>query len=425
MRCTTVTNSSIEIGWLFRAIRAHAKLIRHYDGALPGWRHATTMAMTTAVFVGDGSLLIQCAGAYLEAGHQIRVIASENEAILEWARARSVPAVHLDAHANVAIPDVPFDYLFSVANLRVLPPELIARARKLAVNFHDAPLPRYAGLNATSWALMAQERTHGVTWHEMTAAVDAGRIVRQASFEIAPDDTAFSLNARCYEAGLATFVAILQDLARDELALTPQQGSRSYFGRDRRPESLATLDWSHPAAQLAALVRALDFGAYPNPLALAKVNLGRGVLTVRTARVMEGGSRTAPGTVIAVDGDQMRVATGQGDLMLGGCIAPDGLALAQAVAPGTVLPELDGAQAQMLAARTPQIARGEAHWMRAMAAARAVTLPYPSGHGNAAAPAQRPPRRVPLSIPADGATTIAAFFAWLSALTGQECVSAL
>ena len=259
----------------------------------------------------------------------------------------------------------------------------------------------------------------------MTAAVDAGRIVRQASFEIAPDETAFSLNARCYEAGLATFVAIVQDLARDDLALTPQQGSRSYFGRDRRPESLATLDWSHPAAQLAALVRALDFGAYPNPLALAKVSLGRGMLTVRTARVMEGATRAAPGTVIAVDGDQMRVATGQGDLMLGGCIAADGLALAQAVAPGTVLPELDGAQAQTLAARTPQIARGEAHWMRAMAAAQAVTLPYPSGHGDAAAPAQRPPRRVPLSIPADGATTVAAFFAWLSALTGQECVSAL
>ncbi len=65
----------------------------------------------------------------------------------------------------------------------------------------------------------------------MTAAIDAGRIVRQASFAIAPDETAFSLNARCYEAGLATFVAIVQDLARDELALTPQQGSRSYFGR--------------------------------------------------------------------------------------------------------------------------------------------------------------------------------------------------
>ncbi len=143
--------------------------------------------------------------------------------------------------------DVPgFDYLFSVANLRMLPPAVLARARKLAINFHDALLPRYAGLNATCWALMAQERSHGVTWHEMTARADAGRIVRQASFEMSPQETALSLNAKCYEAGLASFTALAQDLARGELALAEQQGERQYFGRHRRPPALGTLDFTRP-----------------------------------------------------------------------------------------------------------------------------------------------------------------------------------
>lgn len=383
------------------------------------------MAKTTAVFVGDGSLLIQCAGVYLEAGHEIGAIASGNEAILEWAHRRSLVAVYLDADANIQIPQVSFDFLFSVANLRVLPQQLIARARKLAVNFHDAPLPRYAGLNATSWALMAGVRSHGVTWHEMTSAVDGGRIVCQSTFEIAPDETAFSLNARCYEAGLATFAAIVDDLSRGDLLLTAQHGSRSYFGRDRRPEALATLDWSRPAAQLAQLVRALDFGAYPNPLARAKVNLGDAVLLVGTAQVLAGGSLAAPGTLLAAEGDSVRLATAQGDLLLGGCFAPDDPALIQGLTPGTVLPALDAAQAQALAARMPQIARGELHWIRELAGVHPVALPYPSSHGASAGAAQGPIHRVPLSVPAAGASTVAAFFAWLSALTGQERVSAL
>ena len=170
------------------------------------------MSNASAAFIGDGSLLIQCAEAFLDAGHAIRFVASHTQNILQWADSKGIQAVRLDAESDIEVPAGEFDYLFSVANLRVLPAALIARARKLAVNFHDAPLPRYAGLNATSWALMAQEKDHGVTWHEMTPAVDAGRIVRQATFAIGPAETAFSLNTKCYEAGLAIFKSIVQDI---------------------------------------------------------------------------------------------------------------------------------------------------------------------------------------------------------------------
>ena len=185
------------------------------------------MIKTNAVFVGNGSLLIQCADAFTKAGHAVRAVASHNPAILEWAGIQGFKCIVMKSGSSLTMPALEFDYLFSVANLEVLPVELIEQAQKLAINFHDALLPRYAGLNATSWALMAQEKTHGVTWHEMLAAVDAGRIVRQTSFDIADSDTALSLNARCYEAGLEAFVSIVQDLGKGELSLTPQAGERS------------------------------------------------------------------------------------------------------------------------------------------------------------------------------------------------------
>ena len=52
----------------------------------------------------------------------------------------------------------------------------MARARHLAINFHDGPLPRRGGLNAPAWALMEGSRHHGVTWHEITPHLDAGRV---------------------------------------------------------------------------------------------------------------------------------------------------------------------------------------------------------------------------------------------------------
>src|SRR4051812_11662653 len=118
------------------------------------------MSSTGALFVGDGTLLARCAQAWTEAGHRVDFIATRNPEVAQWAQANGI------AHGS-EMPDGAFDYLFSVANLEVLPGSAISRARKCAINFHDAPLPRYAGLNAPAWALMKGERQHGVTWHEM------------------------------------------------------------------------------------------------------------------------------------------------------------------------------------------------------------------------------------------------------------------
>lgn len=382
------------------------------------------MSSTGAFFVGDGSLLIRCAQAWRDAGLAIGCVATGNTEIIDWAQANGVACVRLEDDSCVELAPTAFDYLFSVANLRVLPADLIARAGKLAINFHDGPLPRYAGLNATSWALLAQETSYAITWHEMTAAVDAGRIVRQIPVSIAANETALNLNARCYEAGLAGFVAMTRDIARGELVLAEQTGERSYFSRARRPDALGTLDFSRPACELCALVRALDFGSYANPLARPKLLVGDQILLVRTARETDSTSSAAPGTVLHAQGDVLRIATAQGDIELGGCSdCTGGPSLAGLVA-GMVLPVMDGAQREALAACIPRVAKGEAFWRKAFASLSPVELPYPrKADALRSTPSQT--IRVSLQDCTAGARTVAGFFAWIAALTGQERISAL
>jgi natural product biosynthesis luciferase-like monooxygenase protein len=382
------------------------------------------MSSTSAVFVGDGSLLVRCAQAWRDAGLEIRCIASGNAEVLQWAQANGVGCVTLQEGAAVQLPSIEFDYLFSVANLRVLPPQLIGRAGKLAINFHDGPLPRYAGLNATSWALLAQEDTYAITWHEMTDAVDAGRIVRQVPVSISASDTALGLNARCYEAGLMGFVAMTQDIVRGELALAQQIGERSYFSRDRRPDALGTLDFSRPARELCAIVCGLDYGSYANPLARAKILVRGEILLVRTAQLCDSRSCAAPGTVLHAQGDVLRVAAADGDIELGGCSDCAGRASLAGLVPGAVLPPISGAQRDALAAAMPRIAKGEAFWRKAFLSLAPIELPYPrKADVRGAAPEQA--TQVPLQDCTANANTLAAFASWLAALTGQERVSTL
>jgi len=382
------------------------------------------MSSTSAVFVGDGSLLVRCAQAWRDAGLDIRCVASGNAEVLQWAQANGVDCVTLQEGVAVQLPPVQFDYLFSIANLRVLPGQLIQRAAKLAINFHDGPLPRYAGLNATSWALLAQEDSYAITWHEMTDVVDAGAIVRQVPVHISENDTALGLNARCYEAGLAGFVAMTQEIVRGELTLAPQFGERSYFSRSRRPDALGTLDFSRSAHELCALVRGLDFGSYANPLGRAKILVGDEILLVRTAQLAGTRSGAPPGTVLHADGDVLRVAAADGDIELGGCSDCAGRPSLAGLVSGSVLARISGAQREALAASMPRIAKGEAFWRKALLSLAPIELPYPR---TSDVPGDAPEQTI--HVPLQGCTangnTMAGFVSWLAALTGQARVSTL
>ena len=86
-----------------------------------------------------------------------------------WAAAKGVP-VHESASA--LRDGTGFDWLFSIANLSVIPDDVLALPAKGAINFHDGPLPRMAGLNTPVWALLNGETEHGISWHVMEAGID-------------------------------------------------------------------------------------------------------------------------------------------------------------------------------------------------------------------------------------------------------------
>jgi methionyl-tRNA formyltransferase len=175
----------------------------------------------------------------LQRGHTIAALISPDAALRRAAEERGIAAQPPAADLAAQLARTPFELLFSVVNYRVLPDALLRLPQRYAINYHDGPLPRYAGMYATSWAIMHGEQRHGVTWHLMAGAVDAGDILRQEIFALDPGETALSLNLKCYDAALRTFEALLDDLEAGTEAPQPQEvAERSYYARDRRPAAM-------------------------------------------------------------------------------------------------------------------------------------------------------------------------------------------
>ena len=266
----------------------------------------------TALLIGNETLTSECGALLLQRGHAIAAVVTRSAEVRAWAVGRGLPVEPYGADLAGRLPAA--DWLFSVANLTVLPPAVLARAAKGAVNFHDGPLPAHAGLNAPVWAILGAEAEHAVTWHLIEGGVDQGRILEERRFPIAADDTALTLNTRCFEAGLDSFPAVLAQLEATPQPRPQPAGPGALHRRSDRPAAFGRIDFSRPAEEIARLVRALDHGRYWNPLTTAKIDTGSRVLNVGTAEVAEG--QGTPGTVLSATPEGLVVACGMGAFRL-------------------------------------------------------------------------------------------------------------
>ncbi|MBM4063748.1 MAG: hypothetical protein FJ265_22010, partial [Planctomycetes bacterium] len=346
-----------------------------------------------AVFVGSDTLLLQCVEIWRERGHRIAAVVTDADKVRRFCAEQGLRCVDgLGDHA-AALAGEPIDVLFAITWLRLLPAAALRLPRRFAINFHDGPLPRYAGLNATCWAILHGETEHAVTWHRIEARADTGDVLVQRSFPIAPDDTAFTLNARCFQAGQETFAELVQQLAAGTLAPRPQDlGRRSYFGRHARPAALAVLDFAAPAAAAARLVRAFDHGGYRNPIAVAKVRAGLGAFAPGAAEPVPG-SGAPPGTVTAVDGETVQIACADADVRLSRLrclhnlpLGPDGLRALGVVA-GARLPAT-AAAAPALTALGAAAAPDEPAYVELLARDEPLAVPGGAPAGPRAEPAR-------------------------------------
>jgi methionyl-tRNA formyltransferase len=190
------------------------------------------------------------------------------------------------------------DILLNVHSLYIVHRDVLAAPRLGAFNLHPGPLPRYAGLNAVSWAIYRGEETHGVTIHKMEPEIDTGPIVSQSFFPVEDSATGLSLSFKCVREGLRLMLNLL-DNASIEPSLIPLLSQdlrqREYFGVEIPNDGW--LAWSSPAKRVLNFVRACDYLPFRSPWGCPKTQLGAREVGVVKAKATGLPCDALPGTV--------------------------------------------------------------------------------------------------------------------------------
>jgi len=203
-----------------------------------------------------------------------------NSSLAQWLRAEDV------------------DIFLNVHSLHVIHEAVLTAPKLGAFNLHPGPLPRYAGLNAVSWAIFRGEQNHGVTVHWIHPEIDGGPIAYQSWFPLEAEDTALSLSLKCVREGIPLMLRLLDVAATqpEKIPSIPQDPAlRQYFGREV-PEQ-GRISWAWSASKIINFVRACDYFPFPSPWGYPRARLGVQEFALVKAHRTGLGCDVSPGTV--------------------------------------------------------------------------------------------------------------------------------
>lgn len=165
---------------------------------------------------GEGSnlraILAAITAGTLQADISVALSDQADSKFLHIAREAGVPAIHVDGGPNPRrfgdaaqkeiaehLQRAQVDVVVLIGFMRILKEPTLSLYADRIVNVHPSLLPKHKGANAPQLAIEAGDAETGCTVHLVTAEIDAGRILAQATVPVLPGDTPEKLHARIKE----------------------------------------------------------------------------------------------------------------------------------------------------------------------------------------------------------------------------------
>jgi len=177
------------------------------------------------------------------------------------------------------------------------------------INVHASLLPKYRGAAPIHRSVIDGEARTGVTIMRVVKALDAGAMLATVERPIGPDDASDDVERDLAVLGAALLVQTLDRLAQGQVEEVPQDDSLATYAH-RLTKDDGIIDWTKPARAIHNQIR----GLHPWPHAYAYVDGQR--LILHRSQWAADKVEAAPGTVLVAQGDELRVATGEGTLLV-------------------------------------------------------------------------------------------------------------
>ncbi|HUG11474.1 MAG TPA: methionyl-tRNA formyltransferase [Opitutaceae bacterium] len=266
----------------------------------------------------------------------------EPGAIKQWAERRGLPVFQPDrlgADDATGVRDrLRADVALVMAYGLLLKDEMLSAPRLGTFNVHTSILPRFRGASPIATAVASGVSETGVSFMRLVRKLDAGPVADSERVPVGPRDTAADVTSKLAAAAVPLVIRSLRALEAGTLAPREQDESAATYCR-RLSKADGALDFSRPARELAARIN----GLFPWPG--CSVAIGDTPVKLGLADVEGEGAVGVPGSVLDLDSEAIRIATGSGVLRLFRLQRPGGRMLPAteflrgfAIPGGTVLP---------------------------------------------------------------------------------------
>ena len=272
--------------------------------------------MKRAIVIGNGKMALDCLKILIKKTMEVPLViyapTEDNSRLARFCERQRIQTLPIQdpgerevvERVQRAEPGI----IFNINSFSILREPLLSLPPEGIINFHNGPLPRYRGVNIPSWAIINGESVHGVTWHFVEAAIDAGDIVAQRMFPLEGAETALDLTFKCILEGTDLFQEVVGSVISGVVPRRSQGHGSSYYSRHDVPRG-GRVFFDAPYVEIERLVRGLDFRPYPNPFAYPKTACGgRDFVVARIEKRSNGAPHVPPGTVLSVEGPGITVA---------------------------------------------------------------------------------------------------------------------
>jgi len=201
------------------------------------------------------------------------------------------------------------DAMIVVAYGLLLPKTVLTVPRYGCINVHVSLLPRWRGAAPIQHAILAGDRTTGVSIMQMDEGLDTGPIYQQIDCPILPTETSASLHDKLAQLAITPLLDTLTRLTNKQITTTPQADKHATYANKIHKHD-ACIDWGLSAHTIERMIRAY----LPWPIAYFAHH--NDTVRVLSANSVMTDTLVTPGTILRYDKQGLIVQTGQGALSI-------------------------------------------------------------------------------------------------------------
>lgn len=196
----------------------------------------------------------------------------------------------------------------------ILPQVVLDTPKYACLNIHGSLLPRWRGAAPIQRAIATGDHETGVTIMKMAAGLDTGDMMLKTICPISATDTSASLHDKLAEQGASAIATVLEseETLQHYLATREVQDEALTVYAHKLSKAEAAIDWSVDAIQIDRNIRAFN----PWPVAFIKLDEQNNLRVWHSAVSEQTAPNAKVGEIIAIDKNGVRVACGNGSVII-------------------------------------------------------------------------------------------------------------